>query len=507
MQTNGRRDVYRVTYNQDCTDLFATLGKGKRMITPADVDRMVDKVAEGGADLMLLNPNSQIGRVNYPSQVWQTFYDGRQELDGWLMQMKHLVDQDCDYLQRALRRCREKGIGAGVSIRMNDTHNTPWPDDPVHSDFYCNHPEWRISAPYCTDGPYATVYTMDYRRQEVRDYFMALIREIITDYKPDALELDFMRWPLYFPLGTGRENSRILTAFIRDVRKVAGRNIFLTARVPVTPGAALDRGLDAAAWAREKLVDGLVATAHFNTAWDIDFAAWRRVAGQHIRLYAGMESCAFSPEGSKSWVMGRDEHLMRGFAAASYAKGADGIAMFNFFCARPWTKKEPLFSAIRQMRNAAELRGKAKSYVLTAAVEGYWHLGETDGPLQVPRLCPTRNPQAFRIGIGDEPPGLPVEVEVFVEGNEKTAPERCHLHVNEISVGHGSALRPVAGISKEKPIRAVVFRATSDDFRPGDNIIVFRNDGPPVTVLTVLVRTMNGALRDQGGAGIEENKR
>jgi hypothetical protein len=40
------------------------------MITPADVDRMVEKVAEGGADLMLLNPNSQIGRVNYPSQVW-----------------------------------------------------------------------------------------------------------------------------------------------------------------------------------------------------------------------------------------------------------------------------------------------------------------------------------------------------------------------------------------------------------------------------------------------------
>jgi hypothetical protein len=50
--------------------------------------------------------------------------------------MKHLADRGCDYLERALRRCREKGIGAGVSIRMNDTHNTPWPDDPVHGDFY-----------------------------------------------------------------------------------------------------------------------------------------------------------------------------------------------------------------------------------------------------------------------------------------------------------------------------------------------------------------------------------
>ncbi len=494
---NDAQMPYRVTYNQDCSHLFATLSKGKRKITSADVDRMVDEVAEGGAELMLINPNSQIGRVNYPSKVWQTFYDGRKDLDGWLIQMKHLAEQDCDYLKRALQRCRKKQIGAGVSIRMNDTHNTPWPDDPVHSDFYRNHPEWRISAPYRPDGPYATVHAMDYRRQEVRDYFMALIREIITDYKPDVLELDFMRWPLYFPLGTGRENSPILTAFIRDVRKAADRKMFLTARVPVTPAAALDRGLDVAAWAREQLVDGLVATAHFNTAWDIDFAAWRRVAGQHVRLYAGMESCAFSPEGSNRWVMGRDEHLMRGFAAANYAKGADGIAMFNFFCARPWTKKEPLFSAIRQMRNPARLRGKAKSYVLTAAA-GYWHLGETDGPLQVPRLCPTRNPKAFHISIGDEPDGLTIEVEVVLDKIGKVSPDRFHLHINEKSAGHGRKIRPFPGIPKGKPIRAVIFQATSAIFRPGINTLVFRNDGPTVNVSALLVQIMeqNQLLRN-----------
>ena len=458
------------------------------MITPADVDSMVDDVAEGGAELMLINPNSQIGRVNYPSKVWQTFCDGRKDLDGWLIQMKHLADQNCDYLKRALQRCREKGIGAGVTIRMNDTHNTPWPDDPVHSDFYRAHPEWRLSAPYRPDGPYATVYAMDYRRQEVRDYFMALINEILTDYKPDALELDFMRWPLYFPLGTGRENSPILTAFIRDVRKAAGRKIFLTARVPVTPGSALDRGLDAAAWAREGLVDGLVATAHFNTAWDIDFAAWRRVAGRNVRLYAGMESCAFSPDGSKNWVMGRDEKLMRGFAAANYAKGADGIAMFNFFCARHWTKKEPLFSAIRQMRDAEELRGKAKSYALTAAVGGYWYLGETDGPLQVPRLAPTRVPQKFCIGIGDEPAGKPLEIEIVLEKVGNIPVERFHLHVNETSAGHGSMIRSFPGASKGSPMRSIVFNAESDMFKPGLNTVVFRNDGPPVNVLTVLAK-------------------
>ena len=478
---------HRVTYNQDCTHLFATVNKAKRTIAPADVDRMVDEVADGGADLMLINPNSQIGRVNYPSKVWQPFWDRSEGDEGCWAQMKHLADQGCDYLERALRRCREKGIGAGVSIRMNDTHNTPWPDDPVHSDFYRAHLDWRLSAPYRPEGPYATVHPLDYGQAEVRAYFMALIREIVTEYKPDALELDFMRWPLYFAPGTGRGHHAILTAFVRDVRALCGDTVWLTARVPVTPGAALDRGMDVAAWACEKLVDGLVVTGHFNTVWDTDFHAWRRVVGDGVRLYAGTESCAYSLDGSYNGVMGLDEHLLRGFAAAGYARGADGIGLFNFFCAREWTGRVPLFSAIGQLGKPAELRGTPKTYGITAAA-GNWHLGETDGPLQVPRLCPTRRPQAFRIGIGNEPPGLPVEVVVVVEWSDKLDPERCHLHINESAAGRAPAIRLFPGIPKEKPIRAIVFRAASDDFRPGDNTIVFRNDGPPATVLTVLVR-------------------
>ncbi len=123
---NNKRDTtapaYRVTYNQDCSHLFSIVNKQDRDITPADVDGMVDEVAEGGADLMLINPNGQTGRANYPSRVWQTYWDGRDEIGGGLAQMKNLADHGCDYLKRALDRCRHRGIGAGVSIRMNDAH-------------------------------------------------------------------------------------------------------------------------------------------------------------------------------------------------------------------------------------------------------------------------------------------------------------------------------------------------------------------------------------------------
>ncbi|HUW32032.1 MAG TPA: hypothetical protein VM223_10500 [Planctomycetota bacterium] len=56
---------YRVVYNQDCTNLFVTV---KDPLRPEHVDRMVDEVADGGADVLLVNPNAQ--RVNYPSRAW-----------------------------------------------------------------------------------------------------------------------------------------------------------------------------------------------------------------------------------------------------------------------------------------------------------------------------------------------------------------------------------------------------------------------------------------------------
>ena len=66
---------YRVLYNQDCTNLFDSGGK----LAPRDVQQMVDEVAHGGADVLLVNPNAQL--VNYPSKVWQTFWEGYKQGD------------------------------------------------------------------------------------------------------------------------------------------------------------------------------------------------------------------------------------------------------------------------------------------------------------------------------------------------------------------------------------------------------------------------------------------
>ena len=57
---NAARMPYRVTYNQDCSDLFAALSKGKRRITPADVDRMVDMLRPGVNTIVFRSDGSPV---------------------------------------------------------------------------------------------------------------------------------------------------------------------------------------------------------------------------------------------------------------------------------------------------------------------------------------------------------------------------------------------------------------------------------------------------------------
>ncbi len=97
---------YRVIYNQDCTNLFSTV---KEPIRPEHVTAMVDEVAEGGVDLMLINPNAQ--KINFPGCDWETFWENCSDMPHAIRQMKHLAEQGHDYLKLALERCREKRDG------------------------------------------------------------------------------------------------------------------------------------------------------------------------------------------------------------------------------------------------------------------------------------------------------------------------------------------------------------------------------------------------------------
>lgn len=484
----------RVLYNQDCTNLFAVT---KEPLTPAHVDRMVDEVADGGADLFLVNPNAQ--RVNYPSRVWQTFWDGyapgRREFFGpvpedsiagreaWVVQMKRLADAGCDYLARALARCRARGIAPGVSIRMNDMHDVPWPGSNLFSGFYLAHPELRLANP-ASCGWSAT--GLNYEHAAVREHYLALIREIVGGYDFDVLELDFLRFHCYFPRTDFAGHCAIMTGFLREVRAVlraTGRDIALMARLPATPAAAYELGFDVGAWAREGLVDGLAAGAFLATQWNTDVAGYRALVGNGVAVYACTDHAADRRANLPARELPRSSELLRGFAAGHLATGADGVEMFNFFCTREaQPPHDPVFSVLRELGRLEGLRGLPKTYTLMSG----WMVAETDGALQLPLALPQGQARALDLQQAAEPRGAKVTAELLFEGGVDVRPAQLWLRLNHWPIGPAGGVRVLA--EGDKSFTVVSFSVPVAALGDGHNALVLRNEGAALTLLSLDVR-------------------
>lgn len=491
--------AYHVLYNQDCTNLFYIT---KEPLAPAHVDRMVDEVADGGADVLLVNPNAQ--RVNYPSRAWQTFWDG---LDGgdaffgpvpaadvparrhFVEQMKRLADSGCDYLARALARCRQRKIAPGVSVRMNDMHDVPWPGSHLFSGFYCGHLELRLSNPPACGWSAAG---LNYEHPAVREHYLRLIREIVEGYDLEMLELDFLRFTSYFPRRDFALHCATMTEFVREVRRLtAARKIALVPRVATSPAAAYELGFDVAAWGREGLIDGLTFGAFFNTAWNMPVDAFRSAAGGGVALYACTDHLGDRREKLPARPLPIDTELLRGFAAGYLAAGADGVCTFNFFCPREGAlPQDPAFAALGGLGRLDAVRAGPRRHVLSAGVT----VAETDGAMQVPIPLACRQTRAFEMLLAGPPAGASATVEVAMEG--QAAPADLWLHVNSLPVGAArdvarvasTAVAPVAGaaaIASASPLCIATFSVPSQSLRDGYNVLALRNEGPAVTVLGV----------------------
>ena len=483
---------YRVLYNQDNSNLFYVT---REPLTPAHVDRMVDEVADGGADAFLLCPNAQ--RTNYPSAVWQTTWDGYRAGDPsfWglppeqgedasdyadrisarehmVRQMQRLAER-CDYVERALTRCAQRRIAPGISIRMNDMHDAPWPDSHQHSAFYRQHPEWHLRGQAGRD--WGSV-GLDYAHRQVRDHLLALIGELADRYRFELLELDFLRFAQYFD-GTDPEGQRrTMTGFLHEVREVlsaARRPVALIARIASNPGAVLELGFDVQAWARERAVDAISCGSFLITGWEMPIDRYRRLVGDRIAVYACTDSASGRRGRRDTGLMALDPALVRGFAAGYLAAGADGIELFNYFCVREDpANPDPRFEVMGQIGALDRLRGAERRHLATVGVSN----ARTDLPLQVPvKLGPCES-RSFRLLLARGEAGSAVTVEV--ELDRDVPPDELHLRIDNRPIGPAQAV--AAGRAR--------FDVPADAVGDGVNELVLRVGEHAVVVSGIEVR-------------------
>ena len=322
--------------NEDNSHFF--MARPPEAMTRAGLQALVDGYAGSRVTHLFFSPNSM--RASFRSRTREAIWDpvaGVEPVAPWPSNARRLHEAGLDPYAVWLARSRERGISPWLSMRMNDVHNADDPASYLHSEFWRNHPEfWR--NPTGPGLPWIN-RALNYRHAAVREHQMAFLRELLERYDPDGLELDWMRFAHHLTPGREREEGAVLDDFMREARALVrakatalGRPVLLGVRVPAHPDAAAGLGMDAVRWAREGLVDLIVPCPYHSTSdFDIPVELWRE------RLGADLARVVVAPgleHNARAWPAGKNAAntlaSARGFAAAAWQRGADGLYLFNW---------------------------------------------------------------------------------------------------------------------------------------------------------------------------------
>ena len=369
---------------------------GGRPLTVEDVNAAVDMVAGTQVTTYMMCTGSSA--VYYPSKysnmlgddrggtlkacydsatynLWRRYWDNEKRLEA----------EGTDMVSASLARARERGLETFITLRMNDLHfaDTLSACKMAMEEFWLQNPQFWTNDPSIG---YNSAGALDYAHPQVREHKLALIREQLERFGPliDGVDLDFMRFFVYFRADEARANSQIMTQFLCQVRSLVdscaaslGRPLLLSARVAPTLAYNMEKGLDVAEWVRRGLLDFVSIGTHWRGDPSLPVGQFRSdlatalgsarsgaaacscttgcsgavacsgVASRSctiarsgadglgnplpIPLYASIDDGGFrsSLPGAprEFWTHG----AFRGMASALFGQGADGLYLFNYY--------------------------------------------------------------------------------------------------------------------------------------------------------------------------------
>jgi len=451
--------AHRVLYNGDWGAMFWAPNIWQPEGGPYSakaMHRFAELLAESRVDTFMISPNTQVAW--YPSKAVPTVLDnytrGDPQWAHWFrssppetnMAMMDryldLVEAGVDWLAEAIRACKQREIAPWVSIRMNDPHGylEKWVDNPINCPLFKD-PGNRLSGTPLRPGRHADVLWvgLNYERRAVRDYFFSMIREVVTEYDAEGLELDFLRTPALCEPHVSQETIDTITAWISDIRALTqtkarqtGRAYPFGLRIPAALGALRSIGLDVRAIVDGDLVDFISLSNYMQTAWDMPMDGLRTELGADVALFGNVEYGvngvpAYSPELGTTetrcpFVM---TEALLGAVAGKLVLGVDGIVLYNYYAAdedeagvRICTRENMRadYSAIRTLRDLESLRGKPKQYALTTILAPVWN-PPFDTPDQLPDILEPDWRHAYRLPMCAEPTdcGLKLIIQVVVD--------------------------------------------------------------------------------------------
>ena len=273
------------------------------------------------------------------------------------------------------------------------------------------HPDWAVAASWWPQGMW------NLSAPGLREHKVFILRELVTHYDLDGIQIDFSRHIPCLPVGHQWELRGHVTEFMRMVRlmllEVAqqrGRPLLLAAKVPQTlEGCHID-GFDLKAWADEHLVDVLTLGSR---SMDVDVEGIRAVVGSNVQL----QPCFDDHHTTDGYRYGSIEFL-RGVFANHFQRGANSVATFNWsigtpeVCRRMGSDAGPPShqAAYREVGDPKTMAGKDKFFAVERKGGYPWADGFFNRNDNAPLPKPLDDSVAkFTLHISDAPPARDAE--------------------------------------------------------------------------------------------------
>lgn len=413
---------FHLLYNNDTTNTASVVSPWHEEGEPFREEMLVasiEEVAGSGVDAYMLSPG--MGWVPWwQSEVEPDFYDWWRQrtglaVEGWVAGYDRYVAEGGDMVQVLIDTCRRLDMAPFVSLRLNDVHlqenyNRNNQRSLVSCRFYCEHPEWHIDPDHQQKEGYYHKRGMNWAVPQVRDYKLALLRELAANYDLAGLELDFLRDNTLFSNDVGvEERVKIVTDFVGKVREALdaepGPRRWLCLRIPLQIDAHAWTGLDARRL-RDVGVDMFNLSGWYHTIQRTDIGAMRQrvpdaalylemthSTGAHRHfVHSKGYGCPGNPRTSV--------HQFYTTARLAHDRGADGLSLFNFVYYRQSLGEdipvmEPPFHVLPRLNDVAFL-GRQHQYYM---------LGETAYYRQLPRQIAGSQTEEFTLEMLGRPQG------------------------------------------------------------------------------------------------------
>ena len=266
------------------------------------------------------------GKFYYPTRIG--------EVDSTARRLAPLHRQGKDPFGLFLAALRQAGKETFITYHMNDVQGAEDPNYPGTAEFKKQHPDFIVDPAAASGGLDGWMpHCLDYSCNEVHDYILSTIDEMVGLYEIDGFQLDWMRFPRHLSgdpdeIWEKRNYLSDFTAAVRQILQQKDPQIKLSARIPTSPTGCRYVGLDLADWCKRELLDFVVASPFLTTDFHMPILELRQSMGKHpVPIYADIE-----------FGHGPQIHCPESLHAAAlglFAASADGLYIYNFPC---WTE-------------------------------------------------------------------------------------------------------------------------------------------------------------------------